>query len=123
MESDFSELVARVDRFIIYLGLAGLPVAFLIWGWRGTIGYILGAVAARLNFKRLRAMVERLGGDGKPAKVSVVKMALLYFGIGLSAYVMIKYFEVSVLSAFAGLLFVSAGAVLLEVLYSFFYGT
>jgi len=123
MESDFAELVARVDRFIIYLGLAGLPVAFFIWGWRGTIGYILGAVAARLNFKRLRAMVERLGGDGKPAKVSVVKMALLYFGIGLSAYVMIKYFEVSVLSAFAGLLFVSAGAVLLEVLYSFFYGT
>ncbi len=121
MEYDYPRMAARLERFILYVGTAGIPAAVFIWGWRGAIGFLLGAVAAWLNFRRLRAMVDVLGGDRR--KASWMRMAILYFGIGMAGYVMIKYFEVSMLSAFGGLLFVPVGAVLLEVLYTFIYGT
>lgn len=121
MEHDYGRMVARLERFILYVGTAGIPAAAYIWGWRGAIGYLLGAVAAWLNFRRLRAMVDVIGGERRPA--SWMRMAGMYFGIGMAGYVMIKYFEVSVLSAFGGLLFVPIGAVLLEVIYTFIYGT
>jgi hypothetical protein len=121
MELDYPRMVARVDRNIRILGGAGIPVAWFLWGWLGVPGYLLGALAAWLNFRRLRGLVDSLGGEG--GKASWVGFALLYFGIGLAGYVMIKYFGMSILSAFGGLLFVSVGAVLLEVLYTFIYGT
>ena len=81
---------------------------------------VLCCMPAKLDLLR---ECRRVARPSARMEFSVIGMALLYFGIGLAAYVMIKYFEVSVLSAFGGLLYVSAGAVLLEVLYSFFYGT
>ena len=121
MESDFPRMVARIERSILYVSLLGLPVAWYVWGWRGAIGFIVGTILARLNFNRLRALVEVLGPGLK--RVSVAQIAGMYFLLGLAGYVMIKYFEVAVLSAVAGLLLVPLGAILFEVIYSFIYGT
>ena len=121
MESDYIRMVARIERSIVYVSLAGLPVAWYVWGWRGTLGFILGTILSRLNFNRLRAIVEVLGPDRR--RVSALRIGGLYFLIGLAGYVMIKYFEVAVLSTVAGLLLVPLGAILLEVTYAFIYGT
>ena len=121
MESDFAQLVARIERTILFVSLLGLPVAWYVWGWRGAAGFIVGTVLARLNFNRLRALVEVLGPGRK--WVSVPLIAGMYFLLGLAGYVMIKYFEVAVLSTFAGLLLVPIGAILFEVIHSFIYGT
>ena len=114
-------MVARVERSIVYVGLIGLPVAWYVWGWRGALGFILGTILSRLNFNRLRAIVEVLGPEQK--KVSALRIAGLYFLIALAGYVIIKYFEVAVLSTLAGLLIVPIGAILFEVIYAFIYGT
>jgi hypothetical protein len=121
MEHDYARMAARLEGFILCVGMAGIPAAFYFWGWRGAIGFVLGAAVAWLNFRRLRAVVDVLGGQR--GRASWMGTAAMYFGVGMAGYVMIKYFEVSVLSAFGGLLFVPVGAVLLEVLYTFIYGT
>jgi ATP synthase I chain len=121
MESEYPRMVARIERSIVYVGLVGLPVAGYVWGWRGALGFILGTILSRLNFNRLRAIVDALGTGQK--KVSVLRIAGLYFLIGLAGYVIIKYFEVAVLSTVAGLLLVPLGAILFEVIYAFIYGT
>ena len=121
MKDDYQGMVARIEGSIVYVGLAGLPAAFYLWGWRGALGFVLGAGISRLNFNRLRAIADSLGPERK--KVSVWRFAALYFLLGVAGYVMIKYFEVAVISAFAGLLLVPLGAILFEVFYAFIYGT
>ena len=121
MERDYSRMVARVERSILYFGLAGLPAAWFVWGWKGSLGFAAGALLARLNFMRLRSMVDVLGPQRK--QVSAKLIGGLYLLVGLAGYVIIKYFEVAVLSAFAGLLLVPLGAFLFEVIYALFYGT
>src|SRR5258708_33858948 len=121
MKSEYQRMVACVERSIFYVSLVGLPVVWYGWGWRGALGFCLGTILSRLNFNRLRAIADSFGPERK--RVSVWRFAILYFLVGLAGYVMIKYFEVAVLSTFAGLLLVPLGAMLLEVIYALIYGT
>ncbi len=120
MEIEYASAANRIERLIVILAIAGLPAAWYAWGWRGAFGFAAGAIAARFNFRWLRGLVDSLGGDTK--HVSGFFLFTRYILFGAAGYVMIKYLEVSVFAAFAGLL-IPVGAIFLEVIYEFIYGT
>ena len=121
-DPQFKATVKRIAEAIIACFRAGGKAMFAgNGGSAGDAQHIAGEFISRLNFNRLRGFVEVLGPGRN--KISILRIAGQYFAIGLAGYVIIKYFEVAVLSTVAGLLLVPLGAILFELIYSFIYGT
>ena len=74
------------------------------------------AAASIYNFRRLKGIAAAIDPEGKPRTISAVLVGLRYLLLGGICFVIIRYFEVSLLAIFAGLL-VSVAAVLVEIVY------
>jgi hypothetical protein len=110
----YDRALARMDRIAIVLGAAAALLFFVRQGWRGAAGCTLAACASIYNLRRLRALAARLGNAGSSG--SAVLAGLRFLLLGLLCFVIIKFFGVSAVPVFAGLL-VSVAAVLIELLY------
>jgi len=123
---DFPRAVRRISRLVIAIAAAGVLIGLL---WRGVpvaAGFALGALGSLVSFRIFHGIAEGLGPNGAiraPRKRLAVAIGLRYLIFGVVAYVIVRYFEVSLIAVLVGLL-VSAAAVILEILYELIrYGT
>ena len=119
MEAE-SRATERLGWWILYLALLGTAGAGLWGGWRWALGFLLGAVASYWNFRVLKKIVDRLAASaaagGTPRKSGIRRVLLRFLLLGLGAFAILNYSEVSVTAALIGL-FVSAAAVLVEIVF------
>lgn len=123
---DLPRTIRRMYTLMIVIAAAGVLIGF---AWRGlpvAAGYALGSLGSLISFRIFHRIAERVGATGAneaPRKRLAVAIGLRYLIFGVAAYVIVKYFEVSLIAVFVGLL-VSAAAVILEILYELIsYGT
>jgi len=120
---DLERAVGRISRFTLALTASGAIVYFAIGGWRGGVGFLLGGMVAYLNFRWLKKTVYALGeaATGKPPRARVaVFLGLRYLLLGLAAYVILRFSEISLTACMVGL-FVPTAAVILEILFELIY--
>jgi ATP synthase I chain len=122
MDLDERYLARAVGR--MYISMAALSgagvLALLLWqGWRWSLGFALGALASWLNFRWLKKLVDSLGSaaSGKRLKNrTAVFLGLRYLLLAGAGYGILRFSEISLTAALVGL-FVSAAAVILEIVY------
>ena len=118
-EKYLTSAVARMYRSMAVMSIVAVP-ALLLWrGWRWGLGFALGAVASWLNFRWLRNLVDSLGqaASGKPPRNrAAILLGLRYVLLAAAGYAILNLSEISLTAALVGL-FVSAAAVIIEILY------
>jgi hypothetical protein len=119
-EQYLDSAVARMARTMAVMSTAGILVLFFWQGWQWGIGFALGAAASWLNFRWLKKLVDSLGqtvmGKKRPKNRTAVVLGLRYVLLGAAGYVILRFSEISLTAALVGL-FVSAAAVVIEILY------
>jgi hypothetical protein len=118
----YARSLERIQSFMLVLGLAGLIMASIFFGWRIGMGFALGATIAYLNFHWLKkvvaALAELTSGSGTPASSRGVvhRFLLRYFLMAIVAFVILTVSRESLYGLFAGL-FLPVGAILCEAAY------
>ena len=113
--------IVRILKAMFLFAVAGVIVA---WLWRGAAwaaGFALGSLVSWINFRWLKQVVFTLGSE-RARPQTAVKLGFRYLLLGGGAYVILKYSSVNQLAALIGL-FVSAAAVIVEILFELFYGS
>src|SRR5213593_1329338 len=126
-DSFYSAAMDRILRWMLVLGGGGAVVLFAWRGWQWGCGYALGAAASWINFRWLKKLVDSLAGAAggrAPKKRVAIVLGLRYLLLGAGAYVILKFSEISLTASLIGI-FMSAAAVILEILYQliFYAGT
>jgi len=120
---DLERAVGRILRLTLILTVGGAAVYLVIAGWRGGCGFLLGGLVSWLNFHWLKRTVYALGeaAAGKPPRARLaVLLGLRYLLLGLGAYAILRFSEISLTAALVGL-FVPTAAVILEILIELIY--
>ena len=120
---DLDRAYARIIRFTLILTVAGAVLYFAIRSWREGLGFLLGGGIAFLNFYWLKRTVFALGGgvENKPPRArSAVFSGLRYLLLGVAAYAILRFSEISVMAFLVGL-FAPTVAVILVILIELFY--
>jgi len=128
-ESDrfYAGALDRIRILMIVLGGALSLAAWLIFGMRPALGFLLGCVIAYLNFQWLKSGVSGLAdratnsGKAQSGKGIIARFLLRYFLLGVAAYVILTSFPASLRGLFAGL-FLPVGAIACEAVYEVFTG-
>lgn len=110
----FAAAVARLGRWIFLVGAVGWIYVALRWGWKGGAGFAFGVIGAYFNMRWLAGGLVQ--PKGRAAALFMFRLAL----VGGSAYVILKFLEISPLFLLAGLLSATV-AVILEILFLLFY--
>lgn len=109
-----SRAIVRLGWWIALLTIVGASVSEWWGGPRWALGFTLGAVASYWNFRALKNIVDRLAQPNAPGR-GIRRVLLRFLLLGLGAFAILRYSELNVLAALTGL-FVSAAAVILEIL-------
>jgi hypothetical protein len=128
-ESDrfYAGALDRIRILMIVLGGALSLAAWLIFGMRPALGFLLGCVIAYLNFQWLKSGVSGLAdrasnsGKAQSGKGIIARFLLRYVLLGVAAYVILTSFPASLRGLFAGL-FLPVGAIACEAVYEIFAG-
>ena len=128
-ESDrfYAGALDRIRILMIVLGGALSLAAWLIFGMRPALGFLLGCVIAYLNFQWLKSGVSGLAdrasnsGKAQSGKGIIARFLLRYVLLGVAAYVILTSFPASLRGLFAGL-FLPVGAIACEAAYEIFTG-
>ncbi len=119
MEAE-SRAIERLGWWMIAVALLGTGAAGMWGGWRWAFGFLIGAGASYWNFRALKGIVDHLAATATanppPRKSGVLRVLLRFLLLGLGAFAILNYSEVSVIAALIGL-FVSAAAVLVEIFF------
>ena len=108
--------LVRIVRIGIALAAAGAIYVLIAFGPATAAGFIAGSALSIFSFHTLRKLGVGLQPGPAPFRASAAIFGLRYVIIGAAAYVIIKLLEISVMPLLAGL-FVSAAAVIVEILY------
>lgn len=117
----------RIRVLMIILGGALSVGAWLAFGRRAALGFLLGCVIAYLNFQWLKSGVSGLAdratnsGKAQSGKGIIARFLLRYVLLGVAAYVILTSFPASLRGLFAGL-FLPVGAIACEAVYEIFTG-
>lgn len=128
-ESDrfYAGALDRIRMLMIVLGGALSLAAWLIFGMRPALGFLLGCVIAYLNFQWLKSGVSGLAdrasnsGKAQSGKGIIARFLLRYVLLGVAAYAILTSFPASLRGLFAGL-FLPVGAIACEAVYEVFTG-
>ena len=99
--------------------------AWITFGLRAAIGFLLGCVISFLNFQWLKSgvsgLADRVTNSGKPksGKGIIGRFLLRYVLLGLAAYAILTSFPASLRGLFAGL-FLPVGAIVCEAVYELY---
>jgi hypothetical protein len=119
-EDFYQRAESRIARLMMTFAAVGV-VAMLVWrGWTWSGGFALGAAASGLGFHWLRRVVHAAGRGDNPRQRLALLGGLRYLLVGAGAYVILRYSPISLAAALAGL-FVSAAAVIVEILFELVY--
>jgi hypothetical protein len=122
--ADFDKAIARLPAWIVALAIPGTVVAGFWCGIACAGGFLVGALAAYLNFRVIERAANRIArlakegsaGTGRRTGVSL----LIQFGIFvLGAFVILRFSGFNIAAAFCGFL-VCPAAALLEIVYELF---
>jgi hypothetical protein len=117
---EFDEAIARIPRWILLLALAGTALAGAYYGLSAAGGYLVGSLAAWVNFRlieRAASRVARLARQGDKATSGTGAWVFIQFtGLMLGALAILIVSGFSRPAAFCGLL-IAPAAVILEVVY------
>ena len=117
----------RIRVLMMVLGGALCLGAWLMFGMRPALGFLLGCVIAYLNFQWLKSGISGLAdratnsGKAQSGKGIVARFLLRYVLLGVAAYVILTSFPASLRGLFAGL-FLPVGAIACEAVYEIFTG-
>jgi len=123
----YSGALDRIRISMIVLGGTLSLGAWLIFGMRPALGFLLGCVIAYLNFQWLKSGVSGLAdrasnsGKAQSGKGIIARFLLRYVLLGVAAYVILTSFPASLRGLFAGL-FLPVGAIACEAVYEVFTG-
>jgi len=106
----------RIVRIGIGLGIAGTIAVGAARGMRDAAGFLTGASLSIFSFHTLRRLGLGLQPGSPGLRGSAAFFGFRYVLIGAAAYGIVKLLGISVMPVLAGL-FVSAAAVLVEILY------
>jgi hypothetical protein len=116
----YDRALERIGRGIAVFAAVGTLAALAWRGWPGAMGFALGAAVSWINYRWIRRAVGSLGSM-RPARTRVAVLAgLRYLILGAGAYVILRFFKISVPAALAGL-FVPAAAVIVEMVFQLVY--
>jgi hypothetical protein len=118
-ENYLNRSVGRMVRTMAAMSAAGVLLLWFWQGWHWGVGFALGAAASWLNFRWLKKLVDSLAqaAAGKaPKNRAAIMLGLRYLLLAAAGYVILRNSEISLAAALAGL-FVSAAAVILEIVY------
>ena len=118
-ELEFRQAAARIARIMMVVAALGTLGAFALGGWRWGAGFFLGAAISEINYRWLRAMVERLGPIPSRRGRSLL-LVLRYAALGAAAYAILRFTSISVPAVLTGL-FVLIAAVFIEVIFELVY--
>lgn len=115
---DYPRATRRLFRIAIAIAVAGTLMAGLWLGLPGVVGFALGAAGSLLSLSLWRRVSMTISPSPEPRKSgpSTLFLVARFLALFAVAYVIVKTLEVNVMAAFSGL-FVSAAAVLAEVLF------
>jgi len=114
---DYERATLRIARFMGAVAVAGALAVWLAAGGKWAAGFCLGAAAAWLNFRWLKRLVDALGGGRAP---SGLRLALRYFLLGGSGYVIVRFSAIPAPAVIAGMLVLIA-AIFIEILVEWVY--
>jgi len=108
--------LVRIVRIGIGLAIVGAIYTGITRGPGIAAGFIAGSALSVFSFHTLRRLGTGLEPGPAPFRGSAAIFGLRYIIIAAAAYVIVKLLGISVLPVLAGL-FVSAAAVMIEILY------
>ena len=115
----YDRALERIARLMFALGAGGTLAAWALRGWEWGAGFALGrAPLAQLSLAQ-EYRGHSAGRRPKSKRVAILA-GLRYLLLGGGAYVILRYSKISVAAALAGL-FVSAAAVIIEILIELLY--
>lgn len=124
-ESLYGSALVRIGNLMLILGPVVTAVAWVAFGLRAAVGFLLGAGISYLNFEWLKTgvsgLADRVTNTGKrqSGKGIVARFLLRYALLGLAAYAILTSFPASLRGLFAGL-FLPVGAIACEAVYELF---
>jgi hypothetical protein len=124
-ERFYAAALPRIRNFMLVLGPILCVAAWVTFGLRSALGFLLGCVIAYLNFQWLKSgvsgLADRVTNTGKPqsGKGIVARFLLRYVLLGLAAYAILTSFPASLRGLFAGL-FLPVGAIVCEAFYELY---
>jgi hypothetical protein len=122
--ADFDSAIARFPAWILALAILGAAAAGVRCGMACAGGFLVGALAAYVNFRIVERAANRIArlakegatGTGRRTGVSL----LIQFGIFvLGAFVILRFSGFNMAAAFCGFLVCPAAAIL-EIVYELF---
>lgn len=119
----YDRALVRIVRCMLALAAIGTLAVWFHGGWRWSAGFLAGALVSYLSFRGLQRVVDTLGPatEAKPPRARVaVLMGVRYLLLAAGAYAIVRFSTLSLTAALLGL-FVSAAAVILEILYELIY--
>src|SRR4029077_643670 len=105
------------------LAAIGTVAVWFHGGWRWSAGFLAGALVSYLSFRGFERVVNSLGPatEARPPRARVaILMGVRYLLLAAGAYAIVRFSTLSLTAALLGL-FVSAAAVILEILYELIY--
>lgn len=118
----YARALDRIRWLMVALGVSLTLAAWLGFGFRAALGFLLGAVISNLNFHWLKSGVSGLAdkvtntGKRQSGKGIVARFLLRYALLGLGAYAILTSFPASLGGLFVGLL-LPVGAIACEAVY------
>jgi hypothetical protein len=119
--ADYDVAIARVPRWIVVLGLIGAGIAGRMGGMPWAASFILGAIAAWINYRLIVRVVDKLGelaqvGGPKRTARTTFAMFIQFAFLVLGAFVILRVSGLNIVVALCGLL-VCPAAVMVEIFY------
>jgi ATP synthase I chain len=124
-EGFYAAALPRIRNYMLVLGPVLCALAWVRFGLRAALGFLLGCVIAYLNFQWLKSgvsgLADRVTNTGKPQSSTgiVARFLLRYMLLGLAAYAILTSFPASLRGLFAGL-FLPVGAIVCEAFYELY---
>ena len=121
----YSSALTRIRNFMLILAPLLCAAAWMRYGLRASVGFLLGCVIAYLNFQWLKSgvsgLADRVTNSGKPqsGKGIIARFLLRYVLLGLAAYAILTSFPASLRGLFVGL-FLPVGAIACEAVYELY---
>lgn len=107
----------RINVWMLALMIAGMAGAAWIAGWRGLVGFFLGAAVSYFYFRWIKHVADALAPGARPPRKRIVVLLVLRYAIfGAAGYFLVRHMGVSLKAALAGLS-VSVAAILIEMVY------
>ncbi len=119
----YDRALARIVRYMLVFAAIGTVAVWFRGGWRWSAGFVIGALISYLSFRGFQRLVDSLGPatEAKPPRLRVaILMGARYLLLAAGGYAIVRFSTLSVTAALLGL-FVSAAAVILEILYELIY--